>query len=446
MSTYPNPDRKEYQTDGRDLLSTRKDAADRLPTRSSDRLKSLFLPSSPTFKHLASHCADVKPITAFEFLTRQQSLAEALHVLNASAYIAEPGANAQFFGNISTGTWFLSERPLLLIITPDSESNGSVNPRVSILTPSFEATRARLLAVPAQGNVSFFEWPEDVNPYEIAVSALSDRTGPIYIDGGMRKFIADGLASALPNNTVLSAPLEIRSLRERKSPAEIELLRCASEVTLLAIRAVREELRIGMTESEARRLMTSALSDADLSDPFVLGLFGENAALPHGSGSDRVLGKEDYILFDTGGILHGYHSDITRTFALKESTIPTDHLEVWFTVHAAQSAALRAARNGSLTRRVDEAARTVISTAGYGKFFTHRLGHGIGLEVHEAPYLRGGSSDIIRPGHVFTDEPGIYIEGKVGVRHEDAFYVSEDGTSVLLTAGVGGQASSPWRP
>ncbi|KAL5490262.1 hypothetical protein ACEPAI_5095 [Sanghuangporus weigelae] len=404
-------------------------------------------PSSPhSFDHLAAHCAEVKPISSTEFLTRQQSLAEVLHSLNASAYIAEPGANAQFFGNISSSNWHLSERPLLLIVAPEVGSDAKVNPRVSALTPSFEATRARTLSIPAQNNVSFFEWPEDANPYEIAISALSDKKGPIFVDGSIRKFIADGLASVRPGSEVVSAPLQVRSLRETKSPAELDIIRCANEVTLLAIRAVRDELRIGMRESEAQTMMTKALSSAGLSDPFVLGLFGENAALPHGSGSDRTLGKEDFVLFDAGGSLYGYNSDITRTFALSESAIPSEHLELWFVVRAAQSAALDTAQNGTVTREVDEVARTVISEAGFGKFFTHRLGHGLGLEGHEEPYLRGGSNDIIRPGHVFTDEPGVYIEGKIGVRHEDTFYISSDGTAVLLTAGVGGQAKSPWHP
>ncbi|KAI5122038.1 hypothetical protein M0805_006023 [Coniferiporia weirii] len=401
---------------------------------------------TPSFEHLAAHCADVAPIGASEFYARQQSLAEALHTSGASAYISEPGASAQFFANLSSSQWHLSERPLLLIVAPELV-NGSVKPLVSVLTPTFEATRSKLLPIVAKDNVSYFEWPEDADPYSIAVSAIPPgNSGDVFVDGSMRKFVVDGLDNALPKSNVLSAPLEIRSLRERKSPAEINILRCANEVTLLAIRAVRDVLYIGIRESEARGLVENALSSAGLKGSSALTLFGENAALPHGSGTDRVLGKEDFVLIDCGGTLHEYHSDVTRTFALKESTIPSEHLEIWFTVHAAQIAALQSAYNSSLTRNVDGAARAVITSMGYGEYFTHRLGHGLGLEEHEEPYLRGGSSDVIRPGHVFTDEPGVYIEGKVGVRLEDGFYISEDGKAVLLTAGAGGQAVSPWRP
>lgn len=188
----------------------------------------------PPFEHLASHCANIPPIQPSEFHARQQALAEVLNKLGAAAYIAEPGANAQFFGNLSSSKWHLSERPLLLVITPETNgtnSSSEVRPRVSVLTPTFEATRAKLLPVPAQLDITYVDWPEDANPYEIATELIiGKRDGDIYVDGAMRKFIADGLAAALPNNKVASAPLEIRTLRERKSPAEIDILRCANEV------------------------------------------------------------------------------------------------------------------------------------------------------------------------------------------------------------------------
>lgn len=416
-----------------------------------------FHPHPPTpdddFSFLATHCADAQPISASEFESRQKTLAKALHSLNASAYIAEPGANAGFFANISSAHWSLSERPLLLIITPalpadkgDAEEElVNIDAKITILTPSFEKTRAKLLPVPSADDTAYVEWPEDASPYEIAASALQQNSGgTVFVDGNIRKFISDGLANALPGTKVVSAPPEIRQLRERKSSAEIELLRCANEVTLLALRAVRDRTRIGMHESTVRALITKALTDAGLSNAFALTLFGENAALPHGGGTDRVLDPEDFVLIDCGGSLHGYKSDITRTYAVPESTIHSSHLSIWFTVLTAQSAAHAGAQNGTLTHAVDDAARHVIARSGYGRYFTHRLGHGIGLEGHEDPYLRGGSAEVIRPGHAFSNEPGVYIEGEVGVRLEDIFYIEEAGNSVFLTANVGGQAKTPW--
>ena len=156
----------------------------------------------------------------------------------------------------------------------------------------------------------------------------------------------------------------------------------------------------------------------------------ENASLPHGSGTDRALAPSDLILFDIGGSLHGYYSDLTRTFALLDSHVPTQALEKWFLVQTAQEAAARAAKEGALVSDVDAAARSVIAGKGLGKWFTHRLGHGqwdiesarvgldgysgIGLQMHEAPYLRGGNNVRLSIGNTVSNEPGIYIPGQVG--------------------------------
>ncbi|KAF8840976.1 Creatinase/aminopeptidase [Paxillus ammoniavirescens] len=410
-----------------------------------------FGATSPTFsldnpwKEFAAHCEAAQPILASEFLQRQHRLALALHKLNASAYIAEPGANALFFGNISDASWHLSERPLLLMVSP-LVRDGEVSAQVTILTPYFEETRAKLLSVPGV-DLTYVAWQEDEDPYTIGVNALPISSGgAVYVDGMIRHFIVDGLAKAAPEVQVLSAPLEITSLRERKSHAEIALLKCVNEVTVLAIRAVQAQLYIGIRESQVMEMVDDALAAAGLTERWALVLFGENAALPHGTGTDRLLGISDLILIDAGGVLFGYHSDVTRTFQLEESQIPGDHYELWWDVHAAQTAAQRTAKAGIITAEVDKAARAELSGRGLGPYFTHRLGHGIGLEDHEAPYLRGGSDAVIQTGHVFSNEPGVYIEGKAGIRLEDCFYIGGDGQPIYLTAGVGGQAVDPLHP
>ncbi|KAJ6606499.1 peptidase M24 [Mycena vulgaris] len=370
------------------------------------------LKTSTSFPVLARHCDHLGPITATEFKARQNSLAKTLHELNASAYIAEPGASSLFYGNISKADWGLSERPLLLIITPQ-QIGDEIEARVSILTPVFEAPRAKMLPISSQ-DVTFIEWAEESNPYEHAMSILSETPGSVFVDGYIRAFIADGLREAHPHSTVSSAPYEIKRLRERKSPAEIELLKCVNEATVLSIRAVHEKLHLGIRESTARSMMKFALTSAGLKDGGCLTLFGENAALPHGSGTDRALGKSDFALFDC----------TASPLGLSNAAIETAH-------------------EGVVAAQVDKAARASLKNS---KYFTHRLGHGIGLEVHEDPYLNGGSKTVLETGHAFSDEPGIYIVGKVGVRLEDCFYIHEDGSSVFLTAGVGGQAKSPWSP
>lgn len=187
------------------------------------------LARSNPWEGLAAHCKDAQPIPAAEFLERQRHLAHALHALNGSAYVAEPGASALFFGNISDAAWHLSERPLLLIISPLAD-RGEVSAQVTILTPAFEADRAMLLDV-AGVDVTYVAWQEDDDPYAVAVAALpTSSRGPIYVDGMTRHFIVDGFAKAAPGLGVLSAPLGITSLRERKSSSEIALLKCVNEV------------------------------------------------------------------------------------------------------------------------------------------------------------------------------------------------------------------------
>jgi Xaa-Pro aminopeptidase len=184
----------------------------------------------------------MEPIPASEFHARQQALAENLHALGAIAYIAEPGPNALYFANLSLSEWWLSERPFFLMVTTLVQESQSGNetisiiiPHVSIITPRFESSRARLLKVPTRVNVTFVEWAESENPYEAVVSVLQKRyQAPekrwIFMDEDTRYFLVDGVTHAAGDFTVESPPAQIRALRERKSQAELALLRCANEV------------------------------------------------------------------------------------------------------------------------------------------------------------------------------------------------------------------------
>ncbi|KAL1746074.1 peptidase M24, structural domain-containing protein [Schizophyllum fasciatum] len=427
----------------------------------SPSLLDLLYPPFNDFSDLSPHCTTKSPIGPAEFTARQIALARALHADHA-IYIAEPGANTLYYANFSHSDWKLSERPLLLLVAP-AGTGDDIQANISILTPKFEATRAKLLPVPETANVS---WAEDANPYEVAVSAFAAAPSTVYVDPSIRHFVVDGMQRALPSAKVIIAPESVRQLRERKTAAELELLKCANEAcsravipdvpvvliiplqaTLLAVRATHKRLYAGIRESQARTIVADALAAIGLKDGGCLTLFGDNAALPHGTGTDRVLGINDFALFDCTADLHGYKSDLTRTVALPGANIPSEHRLIWDHVRDAQSAALKTAKAGVAMRKVDEAARESLEGTSYTPYFTHRLGHGIGLEVHEDPYLRGGNDLVIKTGHAFSDEPGVYIEGKVGVRLEDCFYVDEEtGGGVLFTAGVGGQATSPWAP
>ncbi|CAE6529494.1 unnamed protein product [Rhizoctonia solani] len=432
------------------------------------------------FGHLASHCAHTSPITASTFLERQSTLARVLKDQHLGAYITEPGPSATYFANISLADWKLSERVFLLVVTPEAH--------VHVLAPKFEQDRARLLQIPSREEIKFILWAEEENPYEVLFRTLGRKAlGGIAVDEALRLFVAEGLKRAggdgvrvdmapasvralreqkgpdeialmecaneglkRAGGDVNMAPPSVRALREQKGPEEIALMQCANEVTLLAIRAVRERMYIGIRESRVKQLMSLALSSAGLTNAFALVQFGENAALPHGSGSDRTLRAQDMVLIDTGGSLHNYQSDVTRTFALPGSVIPEDHIRIWETVSKVQAYAMSVARQGVEARRVDESARVYMDSeqSGMAQYFSHRLGHGIGLEGHEAPYLRRGPDNVhkLEAGNAMSDEPGIYILGQVGVRLEDCFYIGNDGGAVLFTAAVGGFARSLWDP
>ncbi|KAF9453279.1 Creatinase/aminopeptidase [Macrolepiota fuliginosa MF-IS2] len=415
-------------------------------------VKDILSPSASALRHPC--ILEVPPVSKAEYLSRQARVAQILQDLNAVAYIAEPGAQTQFLANFSTTNWKLSERPLLVIITPQTNDKDKVTARVSLLTPKFEATRARLLDIPSVSE--YIEWAEEEDPYAVAIKALGlisnqdPRTTvdkKIYIDSSARHLHYDGFQHALSgsNLVAISAPKDINELRERKSEAEIEILKCVNEATLVAMRHVYKKMSFGIRESEARNMMSAAFAEIGLSNGGCLTLFGENAALPHGSGTDRPLKPTDFALFDCTASLHGYWSDITRTVALPSSQLSASQWRTWNAVRLAQQAAIHTARSNITARFVDQAARKVLHNLKLDKYFTHRLGHGIGLEVHERPYLNGGSEDVIQTGNTFSNEPGVYIEGEVGVRLEDCFFIDSDGSAVFLTIGVGGPSESPYK-
>jgi Xaa-Pro aminopeptidase len=261
---------------------------------------------------LRGYCANVPSITSHEFGTRQTWLGETLQALGGGSFLAEPGASAGYFANLSGTHWHLSERPLLLLVSPSEDGKDA---QVTVLTPFFEATRAKMLPIAAK-HISWVEWPEDADPYTTLLASLPvlARGRPVYIDRNARHFVATGLAHA--GADVQPAPVAVRALRERKSAAELALMRCANEATLLAIRHVRGKMSLGVRESQVRAWITEALAEAGLTSTWSVILFGDNAALPHGTGSDRTLGKQDLALIDAGGNLRGYSSDVTRVCSI----------------------------------------------------------------------------------------------------------------------------------
>ncbi|ORY35676.1 peptidase M24, structural domain-containing protein [Naematelia encephala] len=452
-----------------------------LPSITSRQLVSIFRPHTnvpPLDPGFLSSCHALLAPTASTFTSRLARLSDALSSADSSVtssraiYVAEPGPSAEYFlGAFSSSDWWLSERPFLVAFIPDSKKEHGLE--VILLTPEFEELRAKGTPIPdqVQEHVRWLSWKESESPYEVLISDLTASGGvdAVLVEDEVRNFIAVGLRNAasaigakmtqgIESKELQDVQEAIWAIRETKDEREIGLLRCANQLTLHSIRKTRERMYIGITESETRIILHEQMEALGLVGGEGLILFGENAALPHGSGTDRALGKEDFVLIDAGGRWGGYIADITRTFALPESKIPTAHLEIWETVRQAQYAPYEFLKSTNtsqppLLASLDIAARGVISKrmavsdtspspSPDFSVFTHRLGHGIGLQVHEAPYLVQGplGHKILRKGNVFSLEPGVYIprgseearkrgSNGVGARLEDCFAVTvtEDG-------------------
>ncbi|KAL1925810.1 uncharacterized protein VTP21DRAFT_693 [Calcarisporiella thermophila] len=390
----------------------------------------LFLPPLPhpgskRFSELKDFCRTVPPLPAAEYGIRRQRLARALQEENARGLVLEPGAMMQYFVNI---TWSQSERPFVVVIDAEGE--------VVVLTPSFEKTRARDAVQKADGlAVRMVEWGESEDPFKILAGNI---TGPVQLDDGLRYFVASGLSKHI--TTTPSSP-RIKAIRRSKTLHELNLLRCVNQATARALRLVKNEIRVGMSEETVKGLVFEALETAGLTNTWAIVSVDAHAALPHGGRGGSRVEKDSLVLIDMGGEYQQYQSDLTRTFTLS-SSLDANRTDIWNAVQSAQQQAIRSIRPGVLASDVDAVARRVIEEAGYGAMFTHRLGHGIGLEVHEEPYLHAGNERPLQVGDTFSVEPGVYWEGFTGVRLEDIVEVTEDGASVL----AGPLATSPRDP
>ncbi len=366
----------------------------------------------------------VRPISGEEFQSRvaraQQLLAESKPTLDA-LFLA-PGTSLYYFSGIR---WWPSERLLALVIPRNGDP--------LLVCPAFEEGRLReQLRWPAEVRV----WHEDESPSALVTASLADRgvrTGRVGIDETTYFTFFDRLRQAAPALELVSGDPVTIGCRARKSARELELMRLACEATCDVFRAVFASLKKGMAQEEIAGLVERGFVRMKLRGG-ALALIGASAALPHGTLKSPKLKVGDPVLIDGGTSVEGYASDVTRTGVFGK---PSEKLlRAFETVRRAQDAALDAARAGRLSGSVDDAARGVITSAGFGpgyKFFTHRLGHGIGLDGHEHPYLVSGSKTVLEPGMTFSNEPGIYVPGEYGLRCEDDMVILAEGPAQLLT-------------
>jgi Xaa-Pro dipeptidase len=366
------------------------------------------------------------PIQADEFHER---LMHAQKLMSApgskfDALFFAPGTSLYYFTGIR---WGMSERLLGLVLPRTGEP--------IVVVPAFEEGRLReKLHFAAEVRV----WQEDQSPTKIAAAALADRgirTGRMGVEETTPFTFSDRLRGAAPGFEYVSADAVTIACRGRKSPHELELMRLACEATCDVFRAVFASLKAGMSQEEIGKLVEGGFLKMGLRGGALV-LLGASAALPHGTIQPQKLKEGDVVLIDGGCTVDGYESDVTRTGVFGK---PSEKISsVYEIVRNAQNAALDAARAGKLSGTVDDAARKVVTNAGYGpdyKYFTHRLGHGIGLDGHEHPYLVRGSKTVLEPGMTFSNEPGLYIVGEFGLRCEDDMAIVADGPAQLLTPG-----------
>ena len=367
------------------------------------------------------------PISEAERVERRDAAQRLMAEQRLAGLLIEPGPTLDYFAGVS---WSRSER-LFGLLLPQR------GPGV-VIAPAFEKGRAEL---EVKDRYEIRVWQEDESPYALILKSLAAAGTPrgrVAVDPSARVFVLTGLAgeAGAAFQVVTGAPI-VEGTRGIKSAHEIDIMRFANEVTLQAYAAAFNSLKPGMTQMELGRIISAAMTQLGYSGGALV-LFGESSAYPHGAPNPKPLAEGDIVLVDGGLSVHGYRSDITRTIALGNA--PAEAQRVFEVVRGAQQAALATARPGIPAGAVDDAARAFVTKAGYGDgyaLFTHRVGHGIGLEGHEWPYLVRGNTVELQAGMSFSDEPGIYQYGKYGVRTEDIMVINHAGAQLLTSPATG---------
>jgi Xaa-Pro dipeptidase len=387
-------------------------------------------PLPPSIAALSSMRDRARPITNAERSARIEKARRLMGENRVDAIVLAGGTSLLYFTGMR---WGNSER-LFAVVIPKTGAP-------YLVCPAFEEERAReQLALGPMQHTDIATWQEDESPFERVAQGLKDRGlagGRIGVEETMKFVFADSIASAAPALEVTSATPVTAGCRMIKDAHEIELMRLACQVTLKCYEAVFHALQPGMTQNQAGNLVNSAYSRLGFPG-YASVQVGAYTALPHGSIQPQTIREGTIIMIDDGCMVEGYQSDITRTFVLGKAT---DKMKAVFDiVQRAQTAALETARPGVALEAIDAAARRVVVDGGYGpgfKYFTHRLGHGMGMDGHEWPYLVknnmfGWERTLkAQAGMVFSDEPGIYIRGEFGVRLEDDMYITADGAQLM---------------
>ncbi len=361
---------------------------------------------------------NVVPISSAERLSRIARAQELMRAQGISALLIEPGASLIYFTGVR---WNRSERLTAAIIPVEGD--------IAIVTPHFEEPSVReSLNVPGEVRV----WHEDQNPLAIAAGFLRDRKlrGPVGIEETVRFFAFEGLSKAMPGVKLVDGAPIVRGCRLIKSAHELALMQTASDITIGAYRHTASRIEEGMSPADIGAIMNDATRALGGQPGFALILLGEASAYPHGNGKPQQVRKGEVVLMDCGCTVEGYQSDISRTFVFGEAN--AEQRKVWNEMHRGQEIAFAAARVGRPAGSVDDAVRAYYEKLGYGPDYklpglSHRTGHGIGLDGHDPVNLVRGEKTLLAPGMCFSNEPGIYLPGKFGIRLEDCFYMTAAG-------------------
>lgn len=362
---------------------------------------------------------NISPISSKERLERIEKAQQLMQQQNISAMVLEPGAAMDYFSGIQ---WWRSERLTALVIPAKGE--------IAVVCPFFEEPSIReTLAVGQDVRV----WQEHESPFALIKEILLERgaaKGAIGVEHSVRYFVLDGLKHVMPDFVHVNADGVTRGCRMIKTAHEITLMHKASEITLKAYDYVWQNLAEGMTQQDVKYLMHKAQQQLGGQGIWNMALFDEASAYPHGTKQQHVIKKGSVVLMDCGCSVHGYQSDISRTFVFGQPDKKVR--KVWETVRKGQQVAFDNAKLNQPAGMVDDAVRSWYTAEGYGPDYklpglSHRTGHGIGMEGHEPVNFVHGEMQALKAGMCFSNEPGIYIPGEFGVRLEDCIYMTSNG-------------------
>jgi Xaa-Pro dipeptidase len=379
----------------------------------------------PSLAKLKSRKSEATPISREERHERQQRARQLMSENALDVIVLMEGTSLRYFTGIR---WWGGERTFALVLPAKGAA--------FYVCPAFEEGRAReqIANAPDGEHPDVRVWQEDENPYQLIAQGLKDRaitSGKLGLEETMRFVFVDGISKAASQATIASATPVTAGCRMIKSAHEVALMRLAAQVTLAAYEAVYRALHPGMTQQDVSNLIETAYRQ--LGFPGEASVMVDQAtAFPHGLPAPQVIREGSIIMIDDGCSVEGYQSDITRTFVLGKAS---DKMKTVFDIvlHA-QSAALAFAHPGNECGVPDAVARMAVTGGGYGpdyKYFSHRLGHGMGMDMHEWPYLVRGNHSALQTNMTTSNEPGIYIRGEFGIRLEDDMHITENGAELF---------------